>query len=306
MKNTNQGRCLIIIINWQQCQLTKKLLENSRFNPEIFDILIFDNESNKITRAFFTDNKHLFTHYRCSPENLGFASPCNIGLNFAHEKGYEFIFFLNNDAIIKNNEAERLFKIVQQNKKIALASPLIKDVETGNISFSGARFNNKKNIINHIKSDEIKNDLESHRYLLYGTALFGRVLPLKEVGGFYEPFFAYWEDFLLCNDLMTSGYACSIIKEASVFHKNDRSDEIDTSRSQYYYYYLIRNEVVFWRKVTTRSIKPIYWLVRRSVCTFISLIKRSRYSQAKAVIIGLLDGFIGKSGKWKHHIQKSY
>ncbi len=304
MKKTNHNKCLIIIINWQQCQLTKKLLETSCFNPDIFDIFIFDNESNNISQSFFDNNKHLFSYYRNSPENLGFDTPCNIGLNFAYERGYNFILFLNNDAIITTDEAEKLLKIVQQNKNIALASPLIKDMETKMISFSGANFNNDKTIIEHIKPFEITDKLNSHQFLLYGTALLGRVLPLKKAGGFYEPFFAYWEDFLLCDRLITLGYACSIIKETSVFHKNDRSDETNTHRSQYYYYYLTRNEVIFWKKVAPSSIKPIYWLVRQSISTCIDLIKQSNYSQAKAIIIGLLDGFLGKSGRWKYHIKK--
>jgi len=306
MNKIKKGKCLVVIINWQQCQLTKNLLETASLMPEFFDILIFDNESTKKSHDFFVTNNHLFSYYHSSAENLGFDIPCNFGLNLAYQKNYDFIFFLNNDATITNNDAVQLLTAVQKNHNIALASPLIKEQNSQEISFSGAKFNQNKTIIEHIALDEIPNDLNAHQYLLYGTALLGRVLPLIEAGGFYEPFFAYWEDFLLCDKLISLGYACSIVKSSSVFHTNDRSNETNTPRSQYYYYYLTRNEIVFWKKVSSStSFKPIYWLIRRSASTVFTLIKQSNYSQSKAIILGLSDGILGHLGKWKHHLKKN-
>jgi len=301
----NDHKCLIFIINWQQCEETKELLTNTCFNRDRFDIFIFDNESTTITEKFFTENKSLYDHYKNSPTNLGFATPCNIGLDFADKHGYEFIFFLNNDVIISNNDAEIVLNETIYNKNVALASPLIKDIITHNTTFSGARLVKDPPLIEHISPNELQDNINTHNYLLYGTALMGRVKLLRDIGGFYEPFFAYWEDCLLSISLIDHGYACAVIKNANVFHKNDRSGELDTPQSQYYYYYLVRNEIIFWKKVIKNPIKPIYWLIQNKYKDCIYLLKISAYTQIMAILSGLFDGLMGIHGKWNKHIRKT-
>ncbi len=298
------NKCLIFVINWQQCEETKNFILNSQFNKELFDVFIFDNEATKNTLEFFKKNSDLFSHYESSKINLGFAEPCNIGLNFAKKNFYEYILFINTDSIFSNKDAECLFNAVKNHKNIALASPVIKDMKDSSITYSGATFDTNKRIILHSDLNSISDSLEKHRYLLFGTAILGRINTLLEVNGFYKPFFAYWEDFLVCDKLISAGYATAIVKNSSIYHKNDRSDEIETSKSQYYYYYLTRNEVVFWRKVSSSPLKPLYWLICRSFSISLNLFLNGRKTQAKSVLVGLFHGFSGKLGKWEQQLQK--
>lgn len=297
-------KCLVFIINWQQFEETKSLLISSDFNPEYFDVYIFDNEACNESRELFKTLNEKYKYYEYNKENLGFAPACNMGLNFANENNYEYVLFLNNDAAVSGHDVEVLFESVKNHKKVALASPLIMDSAEGVVTFSGAKLNEDKNIIIHTMPDEIPDNMNEHRFLLYGTALLGRVAPLIEVGGFFEPFFAYWEDFLLCTRLMDKGYACAMVKDAKVFHQNDRSNEEQTVRSKYYYYYLTRNEIIFWKNVSASYVKQVYWLFSKSFNSCILLLKKGNYEQAKAIALGFLDGLLNNMGRWKQHPKK--
>ena len=243
MKAMNNKKISIIIPNWNGENLLFNCLKSIyRINWPYYEIIVVDNGSvdnsvdlvkQNFPQAVLIENK----------KNLGFARACNQGAKIAQG---EILFFLNSDTEIKNNIFEPIYNFFVNFDKVGIVSPclILPDgspqpwaflKKEGLLSFVLRKFE-KQNFI--IKDKPIEVDAVS------GAALAIRKNIFKQIGGFDERFFMYYEDNDICLRTKKRGYKVVYYPLVQVVHLQGGSLSNDYYRKKFYY----QSQNYYWRK----------------------------------------------------------
>ena len=163
-------------------------------------------------------------------ENLGFAGGNNVGVVWAMENDFDYVFFHNNDGFIASNALEPLIKIMEEDKNIGLAQSLILlHPETnllnsaGNsMHYLGFGFCDKYRIkIKDLKLPKIKEISYAS-----GAGLMVRVELIRKFGSWDQNFFMYHEDLEWSLRLRSLGYKIVLVSDSIFYHKYQFSRSI--------------------------------------------------------------------------------
>ncbi len=87
------------------------------------ELYVWDNDSTDGSADFVAAN-YPQAHLVRSADNLGFAQPNNAGMQYALDKGYDYVYLLNQDAWLESGALEILVSASQANPEYAVLSPL--------------------------------------------------------------------------------------------------------------------------------------------------------------------------------------
>jgi len=150
--NNNFPKVFIIILNYNGKNTLKECLTGA-FQTDYpnFEVVVVDNNSQD---GSFELAKNYFpkAHFIKNEKNLGFAAGNNIGIRFALERMADYVFLLNNDAVVSKNTLSELIKAAQSEelKSAGIFSPVIFKENTRKIWFAGGKINWLKMRAEHI------------------------------------------------------------------------------------------------------------------------------------------------------------
>ena len=183
-----------IIVHWNTPNELNKQISLLKSTKEL-EVIIIDNASEKSIKNLELRNKNLRVVENNT--NLGFAKACNQGATIS--KG-EWLLFLNPDTFLTSDEILKFTKN-DEKKSLDAASPeqigdsYFKPVPTWLSLLS--EFSPLRRII----------PLSSFKkHTLFGGCLLMRASVLKEIGGWDEKFFLWFEDSDLTKRLLDEGY----------------------------------------------------------------------------------------------------
>ncbi|MFH1947264.1 MAG: glycosyltransferase family 2 protein [Candidatus Magasanikbacteria bacterium] len=203
----------------------------------------------------------LIPHVTILPQtkNLGFAGGNNVGIKWAIDNGYDYVYLHNNDGFLASNALESLVEAMENDKKIGQVQSLIllhPDTEyvnsTGNVfQYLGFGFCGDY----RAKFDELKLPAVKEISYASGAATLMRTDLLKEYGLWDEDFFMYHEDLEYSFRLKTAGHKIILVKDSVFYHKYQFSRSIEK------FYWMERNRygvmLMFFRWPTLLLLLPI-------------------------------------------------
>ena len=195
-------------------------LESSSFKTEI---LVVDNCSTDGTPDYISEHFPDAILFR-SKENTGFGAANNIGLRYALENGYDFVYLLNQDAWVGKNTIATLLDC--WNKDYGVLSPVQVDAK-GKMD---ANFRKKCGKYLKKAGDTVDGDRLIVRipFVMAAHWLMSRE-SIETVGGFSPAFRQYGEDDNYLDRMHWHGLKSGIVPTAEGVH--DRSDR-KTSRGE--------------------------------------------------------------------------
>ncbi len=223
----------IVIVNYRGWRHLKECLQILTSFPSLnnwFEVIVVDNYSddNRLTE-FISLFKQVRFIENCG--NSGFSHGCNVGA--ANSKG-DFILFLNADIIISE---QTLFELVNSKKphsqfsvlsckhigvtgKEEQVNRLFPDILTifGLTRAIKRLFSSECSIISEPISEV---DWVSGSVLLIDSQTF------KDITGWDDRFWLYYEDVDICKRVYESGGKVGILKELSVIHNHGGSTSIN-------------------------------------------------------------------------------
>lgn len=178
-----------------------------------------------------------------SPVNLGFGGGMNLGAEHALRGGATTLLLLNPDARIDTDSMSRLYATVSDDPR-TLAAPVI-HTTTGRVWFAGTDLHLDRGYM--LASRKRAADSAQVFSWLTGACLMISSSLWVTVGGFDEKYFLYWEDVDICWRIVDAGGRLVVLTEASAIHDEGGTQESSTTRShsEIYYYYNIKNRLVF-------------------------------------------------------------
>lgn len=209
------NKLLVIIVTYNGSKWLDNCLRSVLQSTVKSDLFIVDNMSTDDTVQRIK-NDYPEAILVESAENLGFGKANNVGLKYAVENNYEYVYLLNQDAWVFNDTFEKLIDIYQKHTEYGVLSPMqlsgdLKQLDQNFLvccphsMLSDIMCNNTKCLY-----DPVAKIMAAHWLL--------PVSIIKKVGGFSPSFPHYSEDHNYLDRIEYFGYKAGIVPDARAVH----------------------------------------------------------------------------------------
>lgn len=193
-------------------------------------------------------------------KNLGFAGGCNVGIKWALDNGYDYVYLHNNDGFAAANFLEPLVNAMQADKSIGAAQSLmLLSPETNLINSAGNAYHYLGvGYCNYFRKP--KSSLNTPKIFetgyCSGAALMLRSDLLRQHGLLDEDYFMYHEDLEYALRMRFLGFSMVVVTESQFFHK------YNFGRYNSKFYYIERNRwglmLTYYKLLTMILIFPVF------------------------------------------------
>ena len=222
-------------------------------------------------------------------ENRGFAAGCNAGIGRALERGADWVFLLNNDAVAEPGLPAALERAAEARPAAGILACKLLFEDGRTVMYAGASFNATLGYSGRRagfgKPDRFHELRDVERADGAAMAL-SRAL-LERVGLFDEQLFAYVEDVDLSLRARAAGFAIVFVPDAVVRHKGSAST--GGSASTHNLYYDTRNTIVVTERdrPLPRAARPL----RRGVIVGAHLLQALTHPARSTAFAAVLEGW---------------
>jgi len=280
----NDLRIAAVVVTYNRKELLKECLQALLNQTRPLDeIIVIDNASTDGTDQMIYSEFPAVTYVRL-PENIGGSGGFHEGMKLAYEKGYDWIWIMDDDAIAKEDSVEKLLSFIagykDQGKIIGFWSQIVD-------SENGCKLSNEKT-----------EPLDSATFV--GFAVSARLI--KMVGLPRRDFFIYYDDVEYCLRIRHAGGIILRAPDSIVFHK-DWAHQSQIKRKfmcwtiktpkipRWKFYYLSRNDILRGFAIKDKL---------KGVIRSFKLLGKVLFTQPQAagfVALGIFHGILGISGK---------
>lgn len=226
-------KILTVIVTYNAMQWAEHCFGSLKETTIKSDVYVIDNGSSDGTQSFIKDNYPQVILYQ-SEKNLGFGKANNIGLQYALDNEYDYVYLLNQDAWVFPDTFEQLIGISKSHPNFGILSPFQMQADLLHVdrAFQGA-----------IMSSCSGNDMLSALYCgqredLYevdgvmAAHWFMTIESIRKTGGFSPTFPHYGEDDNYLDRLKYMGFKVGVVTSLKVVH--DRGNR-ETPKSKKLY-----------------------------------------------------------------------
>lgn len=214
----SEHKIYIIIVSYNAQRYIKNFLQNFSDLPDLWKVIIIDNNSSDNTVEIIGNLFPKFTLIS-NKENLGFGRGNNIGLSIAMKENADFVFLCNQDLDISPSAINDMANILSKNKEYIIASPI-------QLTFDGDDLADDFSVQElpkrcpHLYADALRKNLKDIYTTEYANAaswLMSREC-IRNIGGFNPVFFMYGEDDEYIKRVSYHGFKLGIVPSAFARH----------------------------------------------------------------------------------------
>lgn len=284
----------IIILHWQNFDMTSRCLKRvQHIDYEPYQVILVDNGSTNDSlvrlRQAFPDVQIL-----ALPENRGFAGGVNPAIQQALQQGSDYIFLLNNDALVSPDILTKLVAVQRQTPSLGIvnAKPVY---EHRPDRLAGVGCSVQRYTTTTLGWDE-QDTFQGREEPLFVDAIFGctMLIPrrtLETIGLFDERFFFYYEDVDLCLRTRNAGFQVACFPGVVVQHAVAASSRHVRGLREFY---MARSRQLFFRKYRRGAERIVYTLIEivQALRMVRAKIKHAEYADALGYMAGALVGLV--------------
>jgi len=289
----------VLILHFGDAALTHACLSSVQSaalsnSPEA--IIIIDNSEGQdfsLPKELDTDSVQILK----AGKNLGYAGGMNYGIRHCLEKGYAYLFLLNNDTEVTPGCVSKLRQFLQSKEQAGIVSPLIlysenrqKIWSTGSrlILFQGKT---KDPFHNHPTSDLPES---GNVDAVTGCAMMIKAEVFTNIGLFDESYFAYFEDVDLCYRAGLYGYVVYFVSGASVYHRVSSASKHGAQIRKTSDFFMIRNRIYFMQKFAPRFRLALFYafLPFEAAVYLAKNLIRLKLNKAVSFVTGMREGLL--------------
>ncbi len=300
----------IIITTWNSEKYLSDLflsLHDMDYPKDNWNLIVVDNGSqDKTLNILHSWQKKMYNFSTIirNTKNEGFAPANNQAIKYALRTQPDYVVLLNDDVIVESDWLDKIIQVMDKNKNIGLAQPLITrypEVEKINsfgnnyhyigfgYSYGEGRLIHNFNLVDYEPA-----------YLSF-TAVVIRSKVIEQIGLLDEKYFSYHEDTDFCFRARLQNWRMLVIKDAIVHHKY----KFPSKKNKIRYFWLEKNRLYlmlkFFKFKTLILIFPA-WLFMEFGLIFFSIFKGFFIQRIKAY--GWLVMNLTCLIKIRHQIQK--
>ncbi len=280
----------IIIVTWNSANHLADLflsLYDMDYSTGAWELVVVDNGSQDKTLDILHNwqkKMYNFSTIIRNPKNEGFASANNQAIKYALRNQPDYIVLLNDDVVVETDWLDKIIQVMDQNKNIGLAQPLItRYPEVKKINSFGNSYQYIGFGYSYGEGQPIRNfnlvDYEP-AYLSF-TAVVIRTQVIEQIGLLDKKYFSYHEDTDFCFRARLQNWRMLVIKDAVVHHKY----KFPSKKNKIRYFWLEKNRLYlmfkFFKLKTLLLILPA-WLFMEFGLVFFSIFKGFFIQRVKA------------------------
>lgn len=229
-------KILVIIVTYNGMQWIDRCIRS----VEEWDVLVIDNGSTDGTKQYLKEHFPKVM-LRENDTNLGFGKANNIGLQYALDKAYDFVYLMNQDAWVLPETIATMAEVMGRHPEYGVLSPMQMQADMRHMDNT---FGEK--VCTWKASHEMMEDwyLKTERKEVY-TVPFVMAAHwmisaecLAKVGGFSPTFPHYGEDDNYLNRAAFHGFKTGIVTGARAVHDRG-SRPLSREKSLYIGYYVV-------------------------------------------------------------------
>lgn len=230
----DKRRIIVIVVTYNAMMWIDRCFGSLQCSGIVPDVFVVDNGSTDGTQDYI---KEYFPQviFHQSEENLGFGKANNIGLRYAIDNDYDYIYLLNQDAWVMSDTFETMIAVSKGHPEYGILSPMQYKGDARSLDeyFSRLITNDGSNygFINDILADELK-PVYDVNFVMAAHWLITRDCLLK-IGGFSPTFPHYGEDDNFCDRVRYGGYMIGVVPKAKAVHEGGTRN-IDLNRRLYH------------------------------------------------------------------------
>jgi hypothetical protein len=248
-------KVIAVTLNWNNYPDTNDCIRSiSNSTYPVHKIIVVDNgstnDSMQKLEMMYHDNSIM--HFKYNKDNLGFACGINQGIRAAYDAGADYIFIINNDALVNSDCLERLVNVIQETPIIGIVGPRIFYHDHPEIVWQGGGFFNYftgGNVVPEKNKKPYKYTKDSvDSSFLTGCIMLIRREVIDEVGYFDQDIYFYEEDVDFCLRNIRHGFKLRYVPNAVSWHKVD-----GIKISEFAFYHRAKSRIIVLRKNFSRS-----------------------------------------------------
>lgn len=229
-------KILVIIVTYNAMQWAERCFDSLRKSSHRPDIFVVDNGSTDGTQSFIQAH-YPEVMFLQSEKNLGFGKANNIGLQYALDNNYDYVYLLNQDAWVMPDTFEKLIAISRKFPEYGILSPFQMNADLYHIDHNFIvnvlKWESNADIINDIYNQEIMDVYPVTEVM--AAHWFMPISAIKKVGGFSPTFQHYAEDGNYIDRIHYWEQKVGIVPTLRVVH--DRGGRVDSIEKVLYLNY---------------------------------------------------------------------
>ena len=222
------NKVIVIIVTYKGYRWYERCFSSLRESELPVQTVVIDNASSDGTVEYIREcfpEIHLIE----SKENLGFGRANNIGMRYALDNGYDYVFLLNQDAWVEPKTIGELVRIATKYPEYGILGPVQVNKEMTKVLDGVIQFLiNPDNANYKLFSDLILKNVEEV-YSVNEINAAAWLLPrktLETIGGFDPLFLHYGEDWNYLSRVLYHGMKVGLVPHLQVIHDcNDRVEQ---------------------------------------------------------------------------------
>jgi GT2 family glycosyltransferase len=255
----SRPRVAVIILTWNGRELTMDCLASlERVETPGVELIVVDNASSDDTVAAVRGRYGDAVTVIENEDNIGFARGNNVGIEYALQRGAEFVLLLNNDTVVDPGFLDALLAPLLDDDAVGITGPKIffytpKD----QIWFAGGEVMLARGTARHIgirERDVGQYDTPRDVDYVTGCALMARRAVFVAIGQLDPSYMAYYEDTDFCLRARAAGFRVRYAPEGRVWHKISASTGGQLSRRK------VARKLRSTFRFLRRHAKPYHWL----------------------------------------------
>lgn len=288
-----------VILNYRRPDDTLECVRSVLKSDTECRIVVVDNASGGSSLQIFRDSGLEFD-LLANPLNAGFAGGVNAGVRYALEKGAEYVFILNNDAVVLPDTIGKLLRRAESSEDILFAAKICRFdnpsiLDSTGTSMDWFRLRPRIGRCGQVDDPAFYPDAEN---LIYpGAALFMKRDFFTLTGFFDEDFFLLHEDADLCLRNIKAGRSNDFVADAVVLHR------VSATLSAYPFlssYYSTRNFIYLaWRYAGPAFGLTMLGVLLLSIKNLFRLTLPAERVWAEGFFSGVWGAFCGRKGRHK-------
>ncbi|MEM3432914.1 MAG: glycosyltransferase family 2 protein [Candidatus Methanomethyliaceae archaeon] len=290
----------VVIVNWNRGVDTVRCIASVLASDyPCFELVLVDNGSTDRSADVIQQVYPELPILR-NLRNLGFTGGYNTGIREVLRRGVDYVFLLNNDAVLEPSALTLLAKAAMAHPTAGFLGPVICTLEDRRtiLSAGGTLLRGWKPCHRAIgEVDKGQFDTVTEVDYLSGCALLVSRKAIDTVGLLDEDYFAYHEDIDWCYRGKQAGFKVLVVPQAKIWHPDTRRRD---ENSPLVTYYVARNSLLFAKKHRFGAIvllRMFFQYLR--VLTSWTVRPRWRYKrrQRDALARALLHFMLGRAGE---------
>ncbi len=269
---------------------------------EVDEVIVVDNSPSRLQMNECLRGSLPRTVIRCRP-SIGFGRACNVGLQYAIERGSDVIILLNQDAKLEASTVGYLVTFLSANRTFFAAAPLSLDYDGEAICSAFVKMYLAPNteLIQDLALGKVKESYRVSNNGVNASCLALNASLLRNVGGFDPIFMMYGEDRELLQRARNDGFDVALLPHARHFHRHSLANETAIPRRQAIQRWCRRGTLVTLLKDESRPTMRAVAAALACMCrSYLRCVKRLRLEELVGHLIADL-GLLPHIGRTLRH-----